>query len=171
MYTDIDKEVLKRTRNAIVQGDLELLKELLENDRKLFECDTVFGSWLHVAVKEEKIDVIMYLLESGMDVNKKGGMAKGNAISEAARKGNIDILDLLYRNGGEFDVSDALKNPLFSAISYDNLNVVKYLVEKGIDITIYYNTIQLGKISAYEYAKIYGKTEIANYLKAILDEM
>ncbi len=48
--------------------------------------------------------------------------------------------------------------------------MVKFLVENGIDITASYPIGKLDNIDAYEYARQFGQTEIANYLKEKLEE-
>ena len=43
--------------------------------------------------------------------------------------------------------------------------MVRFLVEKGINLKVYYAIGNLNKVIAYEYAKQYGQTEIANYVQ------
>ena len=157
-------------RTAIKKGDLDIVKELLAENKELLDADTPFGSWLHVAADQGKAEIAKYLIECGMDVNRNGGISGGNAIRSAARNGQLDIIELLYRNGAKFDVSTATKNPLFGAICNGHFDVVKFLVENGIDITASYPIGQLDNVDAYEYARQYGQTEIANYLKTKLEE-
>jgi hypothetical protein len=44
-----DKEILKLMREAVKQGNLDLIKKLHASNEELINVDTVFGSWLHVA--------------------------------------------------------------------------------------------------------------------------
>ena len=75
------------------------------------------------------------------------------------------MVELLYKSGTVFDVSDAAKNPLFGAIYGGHYNVVQFLVEHGIDIAKYYSIGELEKVDACEYAKQLGQTEIEIYLR------
>ncbi len=162
--------MVKSVRTAIKNGDLDLVKEFLNDDNELLNVETPFGSWLHVAADQGKYNIAQYLVNRGLDVNRDGGISGGNPIHSAARNGQLDIIDLLFQNGARFDVSEATKNPLFAAICNGHFNIVQYLVENGIDITVHYAIGKLEKVDAYEYARQYGQTEIANYLKKKLEE-
>lgn len=48
--------------------------------------------------------------------------------------------------------------------------VVKYLVQKGIDVSIRYRGENIKNMNAYEYARELGQTEIAEYLKQRMTE-
>lgn len=67
-------------------------------------------------------------------------------------------------------MSLAKRNPLFGAIYGGHKEVVDLLVEKGIDISIRYTGENMKNMNAYEYAKEFGKTEIAEYLKRKMNE-
>lgn len=161
----MDKEVIKLMRQAVKQGDLVGVKSMLDNNRDLLECVTPFGTWLQVAAAHGQTDIVEYLIRCGMDVNKSEGMSDGGPIKSAAFKGYLDIVKFLYDNGALMDVSEASRNPLFAAIYNGHLDIVKFLVEKGIDLNACYAIGDLEKVDAYEYARQYGQTEIANYLK------
>ena len=68
-------------------------------------------------------------------------------------------------NGTYLDVSSFDRNPLFAAIYNGHIDLVRFLVENGIDLKVYYSIGELEKVDAYEYARQYGQTEIADYLK------
>ena len=161
----MDKEKIKQMREAIKKGDIKLVKELIQENEGLLYVDTTFGSWLHVAADCGKCDIVEYLIECGLDVNKNGGISGGNPMRSAARHGNLDIVKLLHQNGAKFDVSDATKNPLFGAICNGHYEVAKYLIDNGIDITVEYPVGKLDNVDAYEYARQFGRTDIAKYLK------
>ncbi len=167
----MDKEIVKSMREAIKKGNLDLVRKLIIDNEGLLNVNTVFGSWLHVAAAHGKVNIAKYLIECGMDVNQNGDISGGNPIRSAADNGYLDIIKLLYQNGAEIDVSEATKNPLFSAIYGGYYEIVKFLVEKGIDITASYHIGKLGNVDAYEYARQFGQTEIANYLKEKLDKL
>lgn len=167
----MNKETIKSMRQAIKEGELNTVKELLSANEGLLVVDTVFGSWLHVAADQGKIDILKYLIECGIDINCNGGISGGDALHSAARHGYVDIIDILYINGAKLDTSEATKNPLFAAICNGHYEVAKYLVDNGIDITVSYSIGQLENVDAYEYARLFGRTEIASYLKVKLDEL
>lgn len=157
----MDIEIIREMGKAVAQGNLEAVKELLAANEGLLEEDC----WLHDAATYGQYEIAKYLLECGIDVNKKGPFEKEGAIACAAFKGQLDIVKLLHDNGAEFDISDFTCNPLFRAIYNGHSEVVEYLVEQGIDLTASYKIGQYDNMDAYEYAKLYGQTQIAEYLK------
>jgi len=166
----MDKERMKLMRKAIKDGDLNLVKKLSNDNPGLLNVVTPFGTWLHVASTHGKKDIVEFLIEGGLDVNQNGDIADCGALRSASSEGHLDIVELLYNNGAKFDVSEATKSPLFGAIYGGHFRVVKFLVENGIDITVRYNTNALKNMDAYEYAREFGQTEIANYLKSKLEK-
>lgn len=158
-------KIVKTMRNAIKDGNLDLVKTLLMNNKGLLEVNTVFGSWLHIAASYGRINIASYLIECGIDVNRNGDISGGNPIRSAAENGHIDMIELLYNSGTVFDVSEAAKNPLFGAIYGGHYSVVEFLVEHGIDIAKYYSVGELDKVDACMYAKQLGQTEIEKYLQ------
>ncbi len=119
----MEKEIIQSMRAAIKMGSLDRVKELLAKNKELLDVDTPFGSWLHVAADQGRMDIAKYLIECGMDVNRNGGISGGNPIHSAARNGRLDIIELLYHNGAKFDVSEARKIP--------------YLVQYAMDILMW----------------------------------
>ena len=80
------------------------------------------------------------------------------------------VVRYLIESGAELDVSLAKRNPLFGAIYGGHQEVVKYLVQKGIDVSIRYTGENIKNMNAYEYAREFGQTEIAEYLKQKMNE-
>lgn len=162
----MDKEKINEMRKAIKNNDLEYIKKVIENNNDLVDYVTFWGTWLHEAARYGLYDVAKLLIENGANVNIKGGPSKVGPITNAAFKGYKNIVELLINNGAIMDVSDSNTNPLFAAICNGHMEVVKYLVENGIDLEASYDIGSLKNVDAYECARQYGQTEIANYLKA-----
>ncbi|MEC3543037.1 ankyrin repeat domain-containing protein, partial [Bacillus thuringiensis] len=97
-------------------------------------------------------------------IDARGGTFDSSALNLAAGSGYLDIVKHLVKAGAELDVSLAKRNPLFGAIYAGHKNVVEFLVEKGIDISIRYTGENIKNMNAYEYAIEFGQTEIAEYL-------
>ena len=160
----MEKEILIALRKAIKSNDLDQMKILIDENQGILDEVTPFGTFLHDAANKGLIDAARYLIERGIDVNKKGGARDGAALTVAAFKGHLDMVEFLYDNGAVLDVSTFARNPLIAAIYNDHFDVVKFLVEKGIDLTPCYGIGDYDNVNAYDYAKLYGRTEIANYL-------
>lgn len=160
----MDKELIKEMRQAIKKNELDTIKYLIEKNDGLLDVVTAFGTFLHDASTYGMYDVAKYFVECGIDINRTGGVDR-SALTRAAFKRYKNIVELLYENGAHLDVSSFEGNPLFAAIYNGHIEVVKFLVEKGIDLKACYAIGDLEKVDAYEYARQYGQTEIANYLK------
>ena len=161
----MDRELLRLMRKHIKSGDVDAVKKMVSENDGILDEVTPLGSWLHVAAGSGNCDLVNYFIDEGMDVNLSGGLANTNPIGEAADNGHVDVIKILYQHGAKFDVSEATKNPLFGAIHGDHFEVVQFLVENGIDITLKYKIGKLEQCDAYEYARQFGRTRIAHYLK------
>ncbi|KLA30786.1 ankyrin repeat domain-containing protein [Bacillus cereus] len=131
---------------------------------------TLFGTWLHVAAKKGYFGIVEYLIHKGIDVNTKGDIFDDSPLRVAAGEGDLEIVKYLIETGAELDVSLANRNPLFGAIYGGHKEVVEFLAEKGIDISIRYTGESIKNMDAYEYVREFGQTEIVEYLKQKMDE-
>ncbi|MBE2973332.1 ankyrin repeat domain-containing protein [Priestia megaterium] len=165
-----NKEKAVKTYDFIKNGDTEQAKEILITDKTLLEFITPFGTWLHVAARAGSFDMVKFLVEYGMDINTNEGVPKSAPIAHAASVGEFSIVQYLYDRGAILDVSDSSRNPLFSAIYGGHKEIVEYLVNQGIDISVQYTGENIEDMDAYRYAKEFGQTEIADYLKQKLNE-
>ena len=165
-----NKDKAIKIYDLIQNGDIEQAKELIINDQSLLNFVTPFGTWLHVAARAGKMDMIKFLVESDIDINLNEGVPKSAPIAHAASEGELSIVEYLFDNGAILDVSDPTRNPLFSAIYGGHLDIVKFLVQIGIDITVKYRGDRMKDMGAYEFAVERGQIEIADYLKQRMDE-
>lgn len=162
-----DIEVGKEIRTAIKKGDCARAIELIGADKAQLETMTVFGTWLHVAASFGKIEIVQFLVSAGVDINRRGGIADAAPMHEAASEGHIRIVEYLLSKGAGMDVSDPQRNPLFSAIYGGHLEIVKLMVDRGIDVHVQYTGGTMKGMDALEFARERGETEIADYLEAI----
>ena len=164
------KSVNKAIKNAIKLGDINEVKQLIGNDKEILNTMTSFGTWLHIAAKKGQFEMVQYLINKGIDIDTRGGTFDASALNLAAGAGHLEIVKYLIEAGAELDVSLAKRNPLFGAIYGGHKDVVEFLVKKGIDISIRYTGESIRNMDAYQYAKEFGQTEIAEYLKQKMDE-
>lgn len=165
-----DKAIIKEIRESIKKGDINKFMDLLDKNPNLLNQMTPFGTWLHIAAKRGELQIIEYLVSKGVNVNAIGGTFDANALKIAAGSGQLEVVRYLLNNGSLMDISLAKRNPLFGAIYGGHINVVKELVKRGIDISKKYTNESFDNIDAYEYARQFGQTEIAEYLKSKLEE-
>lgn len=117
----------KRIRDSIKSGQLNTLKDLLEREPKMLEYVTPFGTWLHVATAYGNLEIIEYLIHSGIDIHAKCGTFSTNALERAATKGHLHIAEYFIKHQVEMDTSEPDRNPLFAAIYSGHFEIVKLL--------------------------------------------
>ncbi|MEK3806968.1 ankyrin repeat domain-containing protein [Bacillus sp. FSL H8-0547] len=160
-----DKSLNKSIRNAIKLGDSSEVKRLIDNNPESLHTMTPFGTWLHVAAKKGHLEIVEYFINKGIDVNTKGDIFDASPLRVAAGAGHLEIVKYLIENGAELDVSLAKRNPLFGAIYGGHKEIAEFLVENGINISIRYTGENSKDMNADQYAREFGQTEIADYLK------
>ncbi|MFP3376465.1 ankyrin repeat domain-containing protein [Bacillus sp. SIMBA_069] len=160
----------KRIRDSIKSGQLNTLKDLLEREPKMLEYVTLFGTWLHVATAHGQLEIIEYLINSGINIHAKCGTFSTNVLERAATKGHLHIVEYFIKHQVEMDTSEPDRSPLFAAIYSGHFEIVKLLVMNGIDITIKYSGNNMKEMDAYTFAVERGEMEIAEYVKRKLNE-
>lgn len=63
------------------------------------------------------------------------------------------------------DTKTFANNALFTAIAARNVEISKYLIDQGIDLTATYHIGDIENCDAMEYARQYGLTEVYDYIK------
>ncbi|SHK26060.1 Ankyrin repeat-containing protein [Clostridium cavendishii DSM 21758] len=162
--------IKRNIRTAFKNKDNAKIKMLIGDDKEILNMVTAFGTWLHVAADFGNLEMVEYLLNLGLDINTEGGTFECGAIGYAASAGHIDIVKYLLDKGAIIDTSTAYRNPIFGAIYNGHKDVVELLVEVGTDISIRYTGENIKNMNAYEYARVFGQTEIAEYLRKITNE-
>jgi|SRR5690625_341500 len=76
----------------IKNADIEQAKKKITTDKSLLDFVTPFGTWLHVATRAGNLEMIIFLVESGMDININKGVPKSAPIAHAASEGEIRIV-------------------------------------------------------------------------------
>ncbi|CAM4233161.1 MULTISPECIES: ankyrin repeat domain-containing protein [Bacillus cereus group] len=163
-------QIAKIMRDSIKSGQLDMLRALLGKEPEMLSYVTPFGTWLHVATAHGHLEIIEYLINSGIDIHAKGGTFSTNALERAATKGYLHIAEYLIKHHVEMDTSEPDRNPLFAAIYSGHFEIVKLLVMNGIDITIKYSGNNMKDMDAYTFAVERGEMKIAEYLKRRLNE-
>lgn len=105
------------------------------------------GYNLELALTNNHIEVVNYLLEKGMDINM--------ALLASVNSRNLEMVKKLHQSGA--DIQYNKNNPLQNAIFRGSLEIVKYLVENGVDINS-------NDGAALRVAARTGKLDIVKYL-------
>ena len=159
MYT---QKMLKELYSSIANSNLKRVKKIIDKNPEILHVETPNGSWLHVASSRNNIEIVEYLVNSGIDINKKGGVSNEMPINLAASEGNIELVKYYIKKGAIFDESESYSNPLFSAIHNGHLEIVKLLIENGINVNIKYRDL-----TAISFGERLERKEIVDYLKKI----
>jgi len=125
---------------------------------------TPFGSWLHVAADFGNLELTKALVASGADVNQRGGTFGGTPINLAAYKGHREVIEFLVGCGAELDESEPERNPLFSAIHGGHIEIVRLLLNAGMNHRISYTGESMENMDALAFARERGQSDIAALL-------
>ncbi|HDR7964516.1 TPA: ankyrin repeat domain-containing protein, partial [Bacillus wiedmannii] len=160
-------QLAKEIRTAIKQNNVKGVVELIGSDTELLNMSMrPFGTFFHVAATHGKLEIVKRLIELGADINKRGDVYGGGALNQAASKGQFEIVRYLLTCGAEMDTSEPERNPLFGAIQGGYIDIVKLLIENGIDIHVKYTGEYMKNMNALAFAHEQGQIEIANLLDA-----
>lgn len=125
---------------------------------KKLNSDIVYYANLGTAAK------IAEILTKGADPNtksKEGWPAISLAASRNDREGN-GIVQTLVEAGADMNVRDPKgETPIMNAITNNNLNLVRYLIEKGAD----FRAVNTAGRSVLAFAEYYGNQEIIHLIQ------
>ena len=161
------QEAHRSIRSAIQEGKTAETLALLSEDESRLRMMTPFGSWLHVAAKVGNLEIVKALVGLGLDVNLRGGTFGGSAVNLAASYGHLEVVRFLLQAGSELDVSEPERNPLFGAIQGGHMDVVRCLVETGIDHRVRYTGSSMQDMDALAFARERGQSDISVFLAAL----
>lgn len=124
---------------AVFEGHDEIISLLLESGANINECDGVDGEGpLHFAARMDRTALVRLLVEHGADVNvhDSGGVTP---LIKALLWQRQDIACYLIKKGA--DIHTISRNPIESAplivaARQCQLDMVKLLVEKGVDVNV-----------------------------------
>lgn len=140
---------------------------LLQQSPSALQMETPFGTWLHVAASSNSREVAEYLMSRGLDPNTRSGTLGGSALNEAASSGHQNMVAWLHERGAKFDTTEPERNPLFGAIYGGHIDVVKFLVDHGIDYRVRYTGTYMKNMDALAFAVERGQSAIAAYLRSL----
>lgn len=122
-------EFIGNMKNAIIEDDLEQVIDLLKNNSEFLNLSMPIGSWLNFAVRHKKMRIVKELINEGIDKEIVIASNKGNALIDAARNDDIQMIEYLIGEGISLNCSLTDSNPLFSAIDNNRIGTVKYLLK------------------------------------------
>ncbi len=160
----LSKEEKLRFKQAIIEKDTDYIKRILDRKININSERTFSYVPLHIAVSTNDIDIIKLFLEYGADINAVNGVEEnclfrtydievvkfliknGANVNQKNYLGLIplnhflwylDLVKIYVENGSNINNIDEFGWPLlFHALMDDNIEIVKYLIEKGINVKV-----------------------------------
>lgn len=91
---------------------------------------------LHCAVQYSKMESVVFLLENGAKVSCSSGETCQPVIHEAAKQGNIKILQLIIDHGADVNFIHEGYSALYAALKKRNTDGAILLVNSGADVNV-----------------------------------
>lgn len=128
---DIPFSFFKEIRKLTEASNLPLSS--LINVNEVFVDDNENTLLIKSVIKKD-LEIIYFLLKTGVDIDKKN--LKGNtAFAVACQRNNFEIMDLLRRHGANLDTeNNEGETPFKTAMRKTNIDVIKYLIKYGVSI-------------------------------------
>ena len=112
-------------------GDLELLKVIVNYGADLDVADIYGATVLHIALLKGYEDMVRYVISTRPHLVNTKNRKGESCLRFAARSGSVDIAKLLVENGARGDDEDSEgETPLFSALKERHRAVAEYLVNE-----------------------------------------
>jgi ankyrin repeat protein len=134
LATSVPAYAASEVADAVMNGDRDRLRTLLERDADVNAPQADGATALHWAVYEDDVEAAKLLVDAGADVsatNRQGA----TPLSLACINGNADMIAHLLAAGAQ--VNERLRNgetPLMMAARTGRVEVLKLLLEHGADV-------------------------------------
>ena len=160
------KHIVARIADAIDVGDCASIERLIAEHPDQRSFHTPFGSqtWLGYAAQVGMLDVVKALVALGFDVNAGDKRDDRRPICSAAANNHYDVAAYLLSAGAVMDVSLSVRNPLFAAIVGRSPEIVRLLLQSGIDSKVRYTSETMKDMDAAAFALMRGETECARII-------
>ena len=122
--------------DAVKDGDLARLQELIEAGEDLTAQDKFVGTALHWAALKNDSNAARLLINAGADVNSPKVGGHETALHVAAERGRAEVATILIEAGADIEARTIGQNftTLHFAASADSVEVARLLIEAGADI-------------------------------------
>ena len=150
---------------AVRYGNQEFIDYVVEHGANVHALNRVKIDAFQAALYGKKYEHLLLIHDLGHTVQKYGGKAFRNAITDK----NYEVLDFFICNGVDINYNkpDSVypfkPTPLCVAARYVDLQMCKYLVEHGADVTI----TEKDGMRPYSIALEKGDMEMAEYFKSL----
>jgi ankyrin repeat protein len=132
-HPELDEEDVEAIMQAAYDGDLEAVRRLVQQDRRLLEADDAVRTPLIAASDEGQVEVIRYLMDEGAQVNLRDPEG-ASALDVACCCGHLVAASLLLAHGADAAAADYDGigwTPLMHASAFGHTDVVALLLAHG----------------------------------------
>ena len=150
---------------AVRYGNKEIIDYVVTHGANIHALNRVKLDAFQAALYGKKYENLQIIHDLGHTVQKYGGKAFRNAITDK----NYEVLDFFIRNGVDINYNkpDSVypfkPTPLCVAARYVDLQMCKYLVDHGADVTV----TEKDGMRPYSIAVEKGDMEMAEYFKTL----
>jgi hypothetical protein len=150
--------------DAVDAGSIATVKGLLAEHPDALNVYKGSETYLHRAARNDNLELMEYFLDAGIDVNVASRGTWGPPIMSAICYGSPRGVGFLLSHGADPNGDRAL----IAAINHDSLEIVKLLVEHGVDINRVFPWGEDEKLhfTPLSWAIFSGKSDIADYLRS-----
>lgn len=133
---DIGVAVLEAAVSALQKEEPEVAEtDLAYHQRRMQEADGPGWTDLHRAAATGDVGAVQKLIDQGAPVDAREQKG-GTPLYEAARRGKLEVMKLLLKNGAKADDSGQMNKctPLCVAAEYKQAEAVRLLLKSGADV-------------------------------------
>lgn len=136
---------------ACKNNDLDMARLLIANNAKVNSGNIVNRKPLSYAICNGNAELVDLLLSKGAEVNYFDRGLRLCPFMESCKYGNIDIVKSIYNKGAFLhSINDQDKSPLYYAVAYNNIEVVKFLLDEEVCLNVPCNDTYLIEIAVQE---------------------
>jgi uncharacterized protein len=160
------KNAFMQIVEAIKGEDCEAIERLFHENPDQVSAFTPIGgqTWLGYAAQLGKLEAVKALVSVGLDVNQGDKHDGDKPLGSAAANNHYDVAAYLLSAGAVMDVSLSVRNPLFAAIVGRSPDIVRLLLQSGIDSKVRYTSETMKDMDAVAFALMRGETECARII-------
>ena len=157
------QSIPKQIADAIASENCEAIRRLFKENPEQVGWRTPFGAqtWLGYAAQIGKLNSAKELIAAGVDANWGDKRENRKPLCSAASNNHYDVAEYLLGVGADMDTSISVRNPLFAAIVGRSPEIVRLLLESGIDGSVRYDSETMKDMDAVAFALMRGETECA----------
>jgi len=137
MGQKVAKQRMVVFHNAVRNGNMDKVKEMLEEGVLLEDQDDVFGTPLHEAACFDRIEIAEVLIKQKADINLPMKHHGDTPLCVACRKGYLPHVDLFVRSGVKINnTGKGGATPLHCALENKHEEVAKFLIGASASVSI-----------------------------------